>query len=141
MKEKREEVKRISISLPPTLLNLFEEVSSSMGYTERSRAIQEAMRNFISEFQWTKEPKSSGSAVILLIYNHEVGGLDEKITDIQHKYRDLVSSTLHIHLDETKCLAVIVVKCSSVEVKKICGEFASLRGILQLKVDYFEHSV
>ncbi|MEM2991139.1 MAG: nickel-responsive transcriptional regulator NikR [Halobacteria archaeon] len=141
MKEKEENVKRISISLPPTLLDLFDKVSSSMGYNERSRAIQAAMRNFISEFQWSQEPKSRGSAVILLIYNHEVGGLDEKITDIQHKYRDLVSSTLHIHLDEIKCLAVIVVRGSSFEIKKIGEELASLRGILQLKVDYFEHSV
>lgn len=140
MRIKEENVKRISISLPPTLLNLFDSISSSIGYTERSRAIQAAMRNFISEFQWSKAPESRGSGVILLIYNHEVGGLDEKITDIQHKYRPLVSSALHVHLDESRCLMVIVVRGSSVEIKKMGEEFASLRGILQLKIDYFEQS-
>lgn len=137
---KEETVRRISMSLPPTLLSLFDKVASSMGYTERSRAIQAAMRNFISEFQWSEAPESSGSAVILLIYNHDVGGLDEKITDIQHRYRSLISSTLHIHLDETRCLAVIVTRGSSVEIRKLGQEFAPLRGVLQLKVDYFEHS-
>jgi CopG family nickel-responsive transcriptional regulator len=140
LKEKGVSVKRISISLPPTLLMLFDKISTSMGYTERSRAIQAAMRNFISEFRWSEVPESTGSAVILLIYNHEVGGLDEKITDIQHAFRTLVSSTLHIHLDETRCLAIIVARGSSAGIKKISEKLASLRGILQLKVDYFEHS-
>jgi len=140
LKKKGEPVTRISISLPPALLTLFDKVSASMGYTERSRAIQAAMRNFISEFQWSAAPESSGSAVILMIYNHEVGGLDEKITDIQHSFRQIVSSTLHIHLDETRCLAIIVARGSSVEIKKISEKLASLRGIMQLKVDYFEHS-
>lgn len=140
MKGRGERVKRISISLPPTLLTLFDKISASMGYTERSRSIQAAMRNFISESQWSAAPESIGSAVILLIYNHEVGGLDEKITDIQHIFHTIVSSTLHIHLDETRCLAVIVARGSSVEIKKISEKLASLRGILQLKVDYFEHS-
>jgi len=136
---KKEPVTRISISLPPTLLVLFDKISTSVGYTERSRAIQAAMRNFISEFQWSTAPESSGSAVILMIYNHEVSGLDEKITDIQHSFREIISSTLHIHLDETRCLAIIVARGSAVEIKKISEKLASLRGILQLKVDYFQH--
>jgi len=140
LREKGVPVKRISMSLPPTLLTLFDKISASMGYTERSRAIQAAMRNFISEFRWSEAPESTGSAVILLIYNHEVRGLDERITDIQHTFHTLVSSTLHIHLDETRCLAIIVARGSSVDIKKISKKLASLRGILQLKVDYFEHS-
>src|SRR2546426_11902514 len=42
---------RISMSLPPALLEAFDRVSHQSGYADRSKALQAAMRAFISDFE------------------------------------------------------------------------------------------
>ena len=58
-------VARISISLPPSLLEEFDRVISSIGF-DRSKAIQQAMRDYISEYQWEHDPAVSAVAFIHL---------------------------------------------------------------------------
>jgi len=126
-------VTRISISLPPRLLKTFEEVTASIGY-DRSKAIQQAMRDFISEYQSTFAPSTTVAGTITLIYDHEVKGLESQLTSVQHNYAGLVSSTTHIHLNSLHCLLVIVVRGRVEEIKALASQLRSLRGIYQLKL-------
>ncbi len=126
-------VTRISISLPPSLLKTFEEVTASIGY-DRSKAIQQAMRDFISEYQSTFGPSTTVAGTITLIYDHEVKGLESQLTSVQHNYTGIVSSTTHIHLNSLHCLLVIVVRGRVEEIKELASQLRSLRGIYQLKL-------
>lgn len=126
-------VTRISISLPPSLLKTFEEVTASIG-SDRSKAIQQAMRDFISEYQSTFNRSTTIAGTITLIYDHEVKELESELTSVQHNYAGIVSSTTHIHLDSLHCLLVIVVRGRVEEIKKLASQLRSLRGIYQLKV-------
>lgn len=126
-------VTRISISLSPILLSDFDRVTSSIGY-DRSKAIQQAMRDFISEYQWELDPLITMAGTITLIYDHHVKGLEAQLTNVQHDYTKLVTSTTHIHLNHTNCLLVIVVKGRAQEIKKLASQLQSLRGIHQLKL-------
>lgn len=123
-------VKRISISLPPDLLHTFDELIKSIGY-ERSRAVQIAMRNFIASHYWVKNQKSIIGA-LLVIYNHEIRGIVDRIVDIQHKYSDLITSSMHVHLDERRCLEIIIVKGVTSSVKKLLEEITGIDGIINI---------
>ena len=46
-----EKVSRISFSLQPKLREEFDEVSRLMGYDERSKALQIAIRNLIGDYE------------------------------------------------------------------------------------------
>jgi len=61
---------RISISLPPGLLEAFDRVSRQSGYGDRSKALQAAMRGFISDFE-TGVKGGSVVGSIVMVYNHE----------------------------------------------------------------------
>ncbi len=126
-------VTRISISLAPSLLETFEEVTVSIGY-DRSKAIQQAMRNFISEYRSTFDRSTTVAGTITLIYDHKVKGLEAQLTSVQHNYTGIVSSTTHIHLDPLHCLLVIVVRGRIEEIKELASQLRSLRGICQLKL-------
>ena len=126
-------VTRISISLPPNLLEDFDQVTSNIGY-DRSKAIQQAMRDFISEYHWEHDSTASAVGTITIIYDHDVPGLESELTAIQHQHTTLISSTTHIHLDTHHCLLVIVVKGKTAKIKKLATQLQSLRGINQLKV-------
>jgi len=126
-------VARISISLPPNLLEDFDQVTTSIGH-DRSKAIQQAMRDYISEYRWDHEPGASAVGTITIIFNHDIAGLEGDLTAIQHQHTNLITSATHIHLDGHHCLLVIVVKGQAVEIKELATQLQSLRGIHQLKV-------
>lgn len=127
-------VGRISFSTPSALVKQFDQSLSALGYEDRSRALQMAMRNFISEYAWEAEKGKLGAGAVLLIYNHEAHGIQEELTHAQHRYRDVISSTMHIHLDESRCLEIISVKGKLERIQTMAKELMKTRGISQFKL-------
>lgn len=126
-------VSRFGVSVPPELLKKFDEALERAGY-DRSKAIQLAMRNFLTEYKWKHEDEGVAAGTVNLIYDHEVKGSEESLTDTQHHYRDIISSTMHIHLDDQTCLLVIAVKGQVNQIKKLAKELMKKRGMKQLKL-------
>jgi len=126
-------VSRFGVSVPPALLTEFDKTIARMGY-DRSKAIQLAMRNFLTEYKWEYEEEGVATGTVTVIYDHEVKGLEESLTDIQHLYRDIISSAMHIHLDETNCLVVIAVKGEVKAIQNLTKEIINKRGVKQLKL-------
>jgi len=89
-------VARISISLPPELLEEFDSLIEKLGH-DRSKAIQQAMRYFLTEYRWKYEERGLAVGTITLIYDHDVRGLESKLTHIQHQATQIIASTTHIH--------------------------------------------
>jgi len=127
-------VERISFSTPPTLLKRFDESLRMLGYEDRSKALQVAMSNFVTEYAWRKEGGKPGAGAILLTYNHESHGVQEALTEIQHRFRSVVNSTTHIHLDESRCLEIISVKGKIERIQALAKLIMKKRGVTQLKL-------
>jgi CopG family nickel-responsive transcriptional regulator len=127
-------VERTSFSVSPALLSRFDEVISKMGYEDRSSALQIAMTNFITEYTWTMEKGRAGVGAILFTYGHRSHGLQEALVGIQHQYRDVVNSTTHIHLDESRCLEIISVRGQTSKIQELARKLMKTRGVTQLKL-------
>jgi len=126
-------VNRISISLPEDLQRDFDKVAKAVGYGDRSKALQIAMRNFISDHRWREETATSTGALVL-IYEHEVPGLEEALTDVQHSYSQIVNSSMHLHLDGNNCLQIIAVKGRNEQIERLAKELMTKRGLKQFKL-------
>jgi CopG family nickel-responsive transcriptional regulator len=127
-------VERTSFSVSPSLLSRFDDVIRKMGYEDRSRALQIAMTNFITEYTWTTEKGRAGVGAILFTYSHRPHGLQEALVDVQHQYRDVVNSTTHIHLDESRCLEIISVRGRTDKIQELARKLMKTRGVTQLKL-------
>ena len=127
-------VERTSFSVSPALLSRFDDVIRRMGYEDRSRALQIAMTNFITEYTWTAEKGRAGVGAILFTYSHRPHGLQEALVDIQHQYRDVVNSTTHIHLDESRCLEIVSVRGQTDKIQELARKLMKTRGVTQLKL-------
>ncbi|MEM2873139.1 MAG: nickel-responsive transcriptional regulator NikR [Nitrososphaerales archaeon] len=126
-------VSRISISLPPDLLDEFDRVIKQMGY-DRSKAIQASIRNFLTENRWMHEEKGTVMGALVMIYDHEVKGLEESLTDAEHLYSSIISSSMHIHLDERNCLEIIAVKGKVESIRDLAQELMRKRGVKQIRL-------
>jgi CopG family nickel-responsive transcriptional regulator len=126
-------VTRIGVTFPPDLLKDFDEITTKMGYESRSKAIQDAVRLYVSERKWVKEEDAKQTGVLLMVYDHDTRGLESDLTETQHHHTELISSTMHIHLGEHDCLEVIAVKGKGSEIRHLSDHLASRRGVKILK--------
>ncbi|MCP8316894.1 MAG: nickel-responsive transcriptional regulator NikR [archaeon] len=133
MKMAKKGVSRISISLPPDLLDEFDKTIKQMSY-DRSKAIQTSIRNFLTENKWMHEEKGIVMGALAMIYDHEVKGLEESLTDSQHLYSNIISSSMHIHLDERNCLEIIAVKGKVESIRDLTQDLMSKRGVKQIRL-------
>ncbi len=128
-------VKRFSISLPPSLAKELDEISRIMGYTSRSKVIHDAVRSFITEYRWMRG-KETGEIMgaIVMIYYLDKPGLVTELMKIQHKFINVISSAMHIHLTEHKCMEVIVVRGGAEEIRNLAQELMTKKGVKELKL-------
>ena len=124
-------VERFSISAPPELIKEFDSRVESLSQ-DRSKAIQHAMRLFLSEHNWVQGEGGCAGAIVL-IYDHEVHDAEEELTDLQHHYRDVINSGLHIHIDERNCLEIVAIKGNISIVKDLIDKLEGCKGVKQLK--------
>ncbi len=127
-------VARFTISVPPELLSSFDDVSTNKGYSSRSEAVRDALRDYLVAHNWNADGTGSdgtGEVVgtITLVYDHEMRRLNEELLDRQHRHHTQVLSTLHIHLDPKNCLEVIVVRGKRQEIMELADSLISLRGV------------
>src|SRR5262249_7903668 len=106
----------------------FDRLIAQRGYTNRSQAFRDLIRDELVEKAW-ESPESSVVGTVTLVYDHHVRLLNEKLTDLQHDHHKSILSTLHVHLDHDNCLEVMVVRGKSADVRKIADALISTRGV------------
>jgi CopG family nickel-responsive transcriptional regulator len=125
---------RISLSVSKSLLKEFDSMAGSTGQPSRSKAVSEAMREFVSRRKWDLAKKGPASGVILVTYDHHSHGVNKALTELQHEFPDAVSATMHIHLSRHTCLEVIAFKGGADRVRMLAKTLQSQKGVLDLKV-------
>ena len=122
------ELSRIGVAIDSDLLDQFDRLIGQRGYTNRSEAFRDLIRDELIEKTW-EAPESPVVGTVTLVYDHHVRMLNEKLTDIQHDHHRSILSTLHVHLDHDNCLEVLVVRGTSAEVRKIADVLISTKGV------------
>ena len=119
---------RIGVAIDSDLLEKFDRRISQRGYTNRSEAFRDLIRDELVEKAW-ESPESNVVGTVTLVYDHHVRLLIEKLTDIQHAHHRSILSTLHVHLDHDHCLEVLVVKGKAADVRAVADALISAKGV------------
>lgn len=126
-------VTRLGVSLPSPLVEEFDDVWQRMKYTDRSKAVHDALRGFISDHTWMQEETKQLMGVIVLLYYPDKPGLLKAIMDVQHEFENVISSTMHVHLTRDKCLEIIAVKGKAEDTKVLVQKLMTKKGVKELK--------
>jgi CopG family nickel-responsive transcriptional regulator len=122
------ELSRIGVAIDSDLLQKFDELIGNRGYTNRSEAFRDLIRDELVEKTW-ESPEANVVGTVTLVYDHHVRLLSEKLTSLQHDYHRAILSTLHVHLDHDNCLEVLVVRGKAAIVKKVADALISTKGV------------
>jgi CopG family nickel-responsive transcriptional regulator len=119
---------RIGIALDSDLLERFDRSIELSGYTNRSEAFRDLIRDRLVA-ERTAAPEAIVVGTVTLIFDHHASGVTEKLAELQHAHHELVVSTSHAHLDHDACLEVLIVHGRSTEVEQFADRLIGLKGI------------
>jgi CopG family nickel-responsive transcriptional regulator len=117
---------RFGVAMDRTLLGDLDGLVESRGGT-RSEVLRDLVRAEVMRSRAGRNVPAV--ATLTLVYDHHVRELTERLTEFQHRLGERVRATLHIHLDENRCLEVIVLKGRSDELKDVGARLLATRGV------------
>ncbi len=120
-------LKRFGVSLETELSEELDKLVERKHFPNRSQAIRFLIKKNIVEEKWEMDEEVAGAIVIL--YDHNLKELHEKVNSLQHEYHCLILAGQHIHIDDHNCLEVISVKGNASKLKKLADKLSAIKGI------------
>jgi CopG family nickel-responsive transcriptional regulator len=119
---------RFSVAIGGELLQKFDQYRESHQYPNRSEAVRGLMRAaLIEDVVANDETETMG--VVTLIYDHHVGKVAERLTELQHLHLTRVVTTTHVHLDPVRCLEVILLRGPAKMVRELADSLIGTKGV------------
>ena len=119
---------RFSVAIGGELLRLFDRYRELHRYPNRSEAVRGLMRAALIE-ETIAQDDSEAMGVVTLIYDHHVGRIARRLTDVQHHHLDRVVTTTHVHLDDKRCLEVILLRGPAREIRDLADDLIGTKGV------------
>ena len=118
---------RFSVSIERELVRAFDQLVAHEGYPTRSEAVKVLIRQALVEQQW--EGAGTVAGAILMVYDHHRRDLVDRLLKIQHRYGEIIISSLHVHLDHDNCLETVTVKGEAGRIRELVTDLKSTKGI------------
>jgi CopG family nickel-responsive transcriptional regulator len=119
---------RFSVAIGGELLRRFDQYREKHRYPNRSEAVRGLMRAALIEEVIDKE-QSEAMGVVTLIYDHHASRIGERLTDLQHGQLDRVVTTTHVHLDQRRCLEVILLRGPAGQIRELADNLIGTKGV------------
>lgn len=112
----------ISVSLTDKNIEVLDNIQDSLGLAGRSEAVRVCLRSAETEARDRKSLGGKVEGVLIIVHDsHQAPGLD----DTRHAYRGLISTQIHSHLSNDKCLEVFIIQGKGENVKELLSRFQS----------------
>jgi CopG family nickel-responsive transcriptional regulator len=118
----------ISISLNDKILEEMTTSQSTLGFSGRSELIRAAVRMFLTEMKTQDELSGKMNGVLLTSHNQDT---EHFVTNVKHKYEDIITTQLHSRLENGKCLEVFILEGTAERAKQMLKSLQTHK-----KIDY-----
>jgi CopG family nickel-responsive transcriptional regulator len=120
---------RFTISLGEELASAFDELIKQRGYTTRSEAVRDILRDLLQRRDQARDSNGFCVASLSYVYNHHERQLSERLVNLQHDHHDLTVASMHVHLDHEQCLETTTLKGPAKAVRRLADEIMAERGV------------
>jgi len=109
----------ISISLSEENIGSLDKIQEYLGLSGRSEAVRASIR--LAETEIKDMEKLEGEVEGVLIVVHSTHN-DQWIGMLQHRYESIIKTQLHSHLQNRKCLELMILSSNAVMLEKMMKE-------------------
>jgi CopG family transcriptional regulator, nickel-responsive regulator len=120
--------KIISMSLNADLLAETDRLQKEHGFSGRSEVIRAGLRMLIADSREKGSLSGRLNSVLLVIHSQNV---EDAVTSIKHRFEDIITTQVHSHMKEDKCLEIFTLDGDAGRIKEILAAFQVKR-----KMDY-----
>ena len=118
----------ISISLNDKLLTEIDQLQKELGFSGRSEVIRAGARMLLADNREKEKLEGMLNSVLLLIHSQKV---EDTVTAIKHDFEDIISTQIHNHLRDDKCIEVFILEGDAARINDLVRLFQTTR-----KMDY-----
>lgn len=122
---------RTSFNIPDDLVEEFDQVWQEQGLESRSRAVREAMLEYVESHSSLED--TSGTVVALLGFDYRHHEVIEELHTVQHDYQDVIQSTSHTH-QEGWCLEALFCRGAADRIRELTYQLRDFDGVQRVKV-------
>lgn len=121
-------MQRVTITLDDDLMEKLDAIIEARGYQNRSEAIRDLARIGIQ--QTAQQPGNTRCVgAMVYTYDHSKRDLARKLTQSFHGHHDISRATMHVHLDDDRCLEVAIVDGKAAELQHVAEHIFAERGV------------
>ena len=121
---------RTSFNIPDDLLAEFDRVYEEQGLESRSRAVREAMQEYIEAH--SRLEAATGEVVALVGFDYRHDDVIHDLHSVQHEYQDTILNTSHTHQGEW-CLESLFCRGSADRIRRLTYELRDFDGVNRVK--------
>ena len=122
---------RTSFNIPDDLISEFDDTWQTEGFDSRSRAVREAMQEYIESHAELEAVEGEVAAVLAFDYEHEP--VIEQLHAIQHEFQDVITTTSHTHEGEW-CLETIFCRGPAERVRTLLYRLRDFDAVGRVKM-------
>ncbi len=122
-------MQRITITIDDELLEEFDALMQRRGYSNRSEAFRDLLRDRIEHERLATDGASHCVGCLTYIYDHGERQLPRRLVEAQHAHHDVALTTLHLHLDHENCLEAVILRGPTAEVTAFAQAITAERGV------------
>jgi CopG family transcriptional regulator, nickel-responsive regulator len=123
-------VVRAGVSLEPEILSALDRWARSRNAASRSEAIRFLVRKELSESA-LGDPNADAVGTVMVLYDHRSPNVQRRLTAAQHRWRDHLRSTSHVHLEGEVCLEVMILAGRRGEIVRAAEDLRGVKGVNQ----------
>ena len=122
---------RTSFNIPDEVVDEFDRVWRAEGMENRSRAVREAMLEYIEAH--TRLEDTTGEVVALVGFDYRHHDVIRDLHTVQHDYQDVILNTSHTHQGEW-CLESLFCRGPADRVRELTYRLRDFDGVRRVKL-------
>ena len=112
----------VSISLDDESIQSLDKITESLGLKGRSEAVRMSIKSAIAELKEISTFEGLVEGVMIIVHEHHSNSW---VSQIQHHYEELIKTQLHSHLQNRKCLELMIISGDGKRVGEMMQEIHS----------------
>lgn len=126
---------RTSLNIPEAVLETFDETWQAQGLDSRSRAVREAIHEYVERHTELEDLEGEAIAAIAFDYEHAV--VIGELHTIQHEFEDVIATTQHLHHGEW-CLETIFCQGPTETIRQLVYRLRDFDAVGRVNVMFLE---
>ncbi|MFB6172950.1 MAG: CopG family ribbon-helix-helix protein [Haloarculaceae archaeon] len=121
---------RTTVNLPEEDLAAFDAVWQAEGLDSRSRAVREAIHEYVESH--ARLEAATGDVAAALAFDYEHHRVIQQLHTVQHDYQDVIDATSHTHQGEW-CLETVFCRGPADRVRDLLYDLRDFDGVRRVK--------